>query len=97
MSSTPPPITKASIAKLVALITNMPAALVEEKMSDDQAQAFALNIGEILDPTQVFPPADFDAQAVTYAASLDPEDVFSGDAGTAKLAAWAVANGYAKS
>ena len=97
MASTPPPITKASIAKLVGLITNIPAALIEEKMSDAQAQAFALNIGEILAPTEVFPPSDFNPDAVALAASMDPEDVFTGEAGTAKLDAWAIAAGYSKS
>ena len=92
-------ITKASIVKLIALVKNEKESIIADNMSDQQAQNFALNISEILDPADVFTPADISAavgadtvDVLADAATHTPAQVFTGNAGVAKLVAWAAAN-----
>ena len=97
-------ITKSTIVSLIALITNQNPNVVANSLSEDQAQTFALNIGKILTPDQIFPFADMAAfeatdpisqgEALVYAATKTPLQVFTGAPGLAKLAAWATGAGY---
>jgi hypothetical protein len=77
-------------------------------LSDEDAANLAGNIGAILSPSDVFNSeaiADFalvDAdiynvdEALAYAATFTPVEIFGDETGLAALAAWAVGDGYTK-
>jgi hypothetical protein len=104
-----PVIAKEAIAKLIALVQNTSVEIVLPTLTDEQAQNYALNIGNILTPGEIFDPIDMAAfvaadngvfnedEALVFAATKDPEEVFVGGEGTAKLDEWAIANDYARS
>jgi hypothetical protein len=58
----------------------------------EQAAAMMDAVNDILGVAEVFDPD----QILVEAAKSDPDEVFTGEAGLAKLAAWATSAGYTK-
>lgn len=102
------PTSRTSLAQAINLLTGIPMPAIEaqlSKMSDTQVAAYGQNVSAALAPVDLFTPqamSEFvarddtvhsNAEAIAYAATQDPDVVFTGE-NAAKLDAWALANGY---
>jgi len=100
---------RASLAKLYSELAPVPehiALATLNNWTDEQVAALANSISAVLTPDEVFSAgamaqlatdrADvYNAtEAVVYAATLTPVEVFTGAPGTAKLVAWATGAGW---
>ena len=85
-------ITVAEVTKIYTIITGESERIFNNVFTPAQATNIAAEISKVVTVDDIFT----DATAEAYAATKTPAEVFTGEAGIAKLAAWATSAGYTK-
>jgi hypothetical protein len=98
-------ISKAALCKAIAVLTGQSEAIVLTMISDDQADAMAASLANLVLPSNIFPATAMQAdavanpdlytqaEAVAYAATLTVDQVFAHDAAAiTKVATYFAAN-----
>ncbi len=85
-------ITVAEVTKIYTLLTGESERIFNNVFSPAQAANIAAEISKVVTIDDIFSDATMEADA----AAKTPAEIFTGEAGLAKLAAWATSAGYTK-